>query len=278
MKKLLLYLTATVFSVTYAADSLSTLSIESVYSEGNFGTDYTTKAYYVPVVGTYRQGQFSTSIAVPYLKLDSEGSVTWTDGGLVPISPSKPSDTRSVPTSPKAYDPFALPDDATTTLTPTKTEGLGDVLLNVGYTFLPAKKILLKTSATMKVATADENKGLGTGEHDYSAQVDLFSSHGQVFFGASAGYTLTGDPDLFKYNDVFYSNLSAGYNIATGFHAGVNYYYRQALFDSVDDVKNISPYLSYKVLDTLKVQLRYTRGLSDSTADNEYALMFIYKL
>jgi len=277
MKKILLYLIMTLFSIAYAADSLTTLSIEETYSEGDFGTDYTTKASYVPVVATYKQGQFSTSITVPYVRLDSEGSVTWTDGGLVPISPSKPSDVRSTLASTNAYDPFALPDD-NTTLTPTQTDGLGDILLNVGYTFIPDKKILLKTSAIMKVATADEDKGLGTGEHDYSAQVDLFTSHEQFFFGASAGYTLTGDSDIYDYNDVLYSTLSAGYNIAYGFYAGASYYYRQTLFDSLDDTHSVSPYLSYKVLDTLKLQLRYTRGLSDSTADNAYSLKFIYKL
>jgi hypothetical protein len=276
MKNVFLFLIATLFSLVHAADSLTTLSIEGTYSEGDFGTDYTTKAYYMPVVATYNRGQFSTSITVPYIKLDSEGSVTWTDGGLVPISPTKPSEARSTLASTKAYDPFALPDD--NTLTPTKTDGLGDILLNVGYTFLPANKILLKTSAIMKIATADENKGLGTGEHDYSAQVDLFSSQEQVFFGASAGYTLTGDTDLYAYNDVFYGALFAGYNIAYGFHTGVSYYYRQALFDSVDETQSVSPYLSYKVLDTLKLQLRYTRGLSDSTADNAYTLKLIYKL
>lgn len=274
MRNLLLYLTTALFSVVYAADSLTTISIEGSYSEGDFGTDYTTKAYYIPVVATYKQRQFSTSITVPYIKLESEGSVTWTGGGLVPISPSKPSDVGSIST--KAYDPFALPDDNTSL--PTKTAGLGDIILNSGYTFLLANKILLKTSAIVKLATADEDKGLGTGENDYSAQADLFTSQGQTFFGASLGYTLTGDTDLYKYNDVFYSTLSAGYTIKSGFHTGVSYYYRQALFDSVDDVHSVSPYLSYKVLDTLKIQLRYVRGLSDSTADNTYSLQFIYKL
>lgn len=277
MKKLLLYLIATLFSVAYSAESLTTLSIGGTYSEGDFGTDYDTRAYYIPVVATHKQGRFSTSLTVPYVKLDSEGSVTWTGGGLVPINPSKPSDQQSSLASERAYDPFALPDD-NATLTQTKTSGLGDVLLNVGYTFLPANKTLLKTSAIMKVATADKDKGLGTGEHDYSAQMDLVTTQGQTFFGASVGYTFTGDSDLYKYNDFFYSTLSAGYNIKSGFYAGVSYYYQQALFESVDDVKSVSPFLSYKVLDTVKIQLRYTHGLSDSTPDDAYTLKFVYKL
>ena len=130
----------------------------------------------------------------------------------------------------------------------------------------------------MKVATADENKGLGTGEHDYSAQIDLMSSFDKVYYGASLGYTITGDSSMYTYNDVVYTSLAAGYNIKKGFHSGVSYYYRQALFDSVDDTQSVSPYLSYKVLDTLKVELRYTHGLSDSTIDNAYTLKFIHKL
>ena len=277
MKNIFLFFFTALCSVLFAADSLTTLSIEGTYSEGDFGTDYTTKAYYVPVVATYRQGRVHASITVPYIKLDSEGSVTWTDGGVVPISPSKPSDVGVVPMNTNAFDPFAQPDD-NTTATSTQTSGLGDVILNAGYTFLHANKVLLKTSAIVKLATADENKGLGTGEHDYSAQVDIITSYDQMYFGASAGYTITGDTDIYKYNDVLYSSLVAGYNIRYGFHSGVSYYYRQALFDSVDDTHSVSPYLSYKMLDTLKVELRYTHGLSDSTADNAYTLKFIYKL
>jgi len=276
MKKILIIFITTLFTVSYAADSLTTLSIEGTYSEGDFGTDYKTKAYYVPVVATYREGQFSTSVTVPYIKLDSEGSVTWTDGGFVPVSPSKPSDVGSTAAITKPFDPFA--ENSTTTVTPTQTSGLGDILLNVGYTFLPSNKVLLKTSGIMKVATADENKGLGTGEHDYSLQVDLMSSYDQIYYGASAGYTVTGDSDIYTYNDVVYSSLVAGYNIKYGLHSGVSYYYRQALFDSVDDTHSLSPYISYKVLDTLKVELRYAHGLSDSTADNAYTFKLIYKL
>jgi hypothetical protein len=275
MNKSFLFFIMTLSTVSYAAESLTTISIEGTYSEGDFGTDYQTKAYYVPVVGTYREGQFSTSVTVPYIKLDSEGSVTWTDGGFVPVNPSKPNDPGSTSASTKPFDPFA---DSNTTATATQTSGLGDILLNVGYTFLPANKVLFKTSALMKVATADENKGLGTGEHDYSAQVDLMSSFDKVYYGASVGYTITGDSDIYTYNDVVYASVGAGYNIKKGFHSGVSYYFRQALFDSVDDTQSVSPYLSYKMLDTLKVELRYTHGLSDSTIDNAYTLKFIHKL
>lgn len=275
MKKIFLFFIATLLSVAYAAESLTTLSIEGTYSEGDYGTDYKTKAYYVPVVGTYREGRFTGSVTVPYIKLDSEGSFTWTDGGFVPVNPSKPSTLGSTPPSTKPFDPFA---DTNTTPTPTQTSGLGDILLNVGYTFLPANKVLLKTSAIMKVATADETKGLGTGEHDYSAQVDLMSSYDKVYYGASLGYTITGDSDIYTYNDVLYTSVGIGYNIQKGFHSGVSYYYRQTLFDSLDDIHSVSPYLSYKVLDTLKVELRYTHGLSDSTSDSAYTLKFIHKL
>jgi len=277
MKKILFIFTSMLFSLVHAAESLTTLSIEAAYSEGDFGTDYTTKAYYIPVVATYKTGQFSTSMTVPYIKLDSEGSVTWTDGGFVPINPSKPSAVGSVPTGTKGSDPFTSADE-NTTLTPTQTDGLGDILLNIGYTFLPANKVLLKTSAIMKIATGDADKGLGTGEHDYSAQVDLFTSYEKVYFGASIGCTLTGDGNLYKYNDVLYSSLATGYTIDKGFHTGVSYYYRQALFDSVDDTHSVSPYLSYKVLSTMKIELRYAHGLSSSVADNTYALKFIFKL
>lgn len=270
MIKKLSILTAAAITSLYAQSS-TTLSVGTTYSEGDYGTENTTKSYYVPVVATYQQGMFSASVTVPYIRIDSEGSFTWTSGGPVPISPAKPNDFSNVSTN--SLDPFNPPSGTTTTQTKTQTDGLGDIILNVGYTFIPLEGLYLKTSALMKVATADEKKGLGTGEHDYSAQVDIFkmlTTNAYIFL--LGGYTFTGDSDITEYNDVWYASSAVGYYINKSLSFGVNYSFRQALFDTIDDTQSISPYLSYKLSNSLKVDLNYVHGLSDTTADNSYTL------
>jgi len=276
MKKIIsLVAAAAITGSALYAQSSTTLSIGGTYSEGDFGTQNTTKTYYVPVVAAYQNGMFSASVTVPYLQIDSEGSFTWTSGGAVPISPAKPGDFNNQTSG--NFDPFNPPSGTTTTQTKTQTSGLGDVILNMGYTFVPANGLYLKTSALMKVATADDKKGLGTGEHDYSAQLDLYKIIGKGYVFVSGGYTLTGDSDITEYNDVWYASTALGYNVSNTLSAGVNYSYRQALFDTVDDTQSVSPYLSYKISKGFKVDLSYAHGLSDASADNSYTLTLSQK-
>lgn len=277
MKKILSIIAATaITSSALCAQSSTTISIGGTYSEGNFGTENTTKTYYVPVVAAYQNGMFSASVTVPYLRIDSEGSFTWTSGGAVPISPAKPGDFSNISTT-ESFDPFNPPSSTTTTKTQTQTSGLGDVTLNIGYTFVPATGLYIKTSALMKVATADDKKGLGTGEHDYSAQLDLYKIIGKGYVFVSGGYTLTGDSDITEYNDVWYASTALGYNVSNTLSAGVNYSYRQALFDTVDDTQSVSPYLSYKISKGFKLDASYAHGLSNASADSSYTLTLSQK-
>jgi len=252
MKKLLSIVTAAALtsSILYA-DGSTTLSIGGTYSEGDYGTQDTTTTYYVPVVAYYQDGMFSASVTVPYMRIESEGSVTMTSGGPVPIFNTG---------------------KKTTTSTSTTTDGLGDITLNIGYTFTPANDLFLKTSALMKVATADETKGLGTGKHDYSAQVDLYKTMNNAYIYITAGYTVTGDTNTEDYNDIWYGSAALGFNINDSFSCGMNYTHRQALNDTIDDTQSISPYFSYKLDKSYKIDFNYAYGFTDATADNSFTV------
>lgn len=268
MKKTILSLiTLSLSSSLLVAQSSTTLSIGGTYSEGDYGTQDTTTSIYVPLTAKYKNKMFEMSVMVPYIQLDSTGSFTWTPSGPVPISPVKPTDYL---TSTTPSDPFAP--SSTTSGTKTKTSGLGDVNLKVGYTFVPMQGLYLKTSAIMKVATADKDKGLGTGENDYSAQVDAYKAMGKTYLYITAGYTLIGDTQSVNYNNSAYGSAALGYNFTKLLSMGANYSYRQALFDTIDDTQNSSAYLSYKFSKSFKMDMSYTYGMSDTSADNAYTL------
>src|SRR2546425_10427123 len=58
---------------------------------------------------------------------------------------------------------------------PTTEEGVGDVLLKVSYTILEEKALIPEIAPYVKIKfpTADENRGLGTGEYDETVGVDV---------------------------------------------------------------------------------------------------------
>ncbi len=267
MKKNILLLTTLSLSASLLlAQSSTTLSVGGTYSDGKYGTENSSTSIYIPVTATYKNNMFEMDVTVPYIELDSEGSFTWTPGGPVPISPTKSTDYL---TTDSLSDPLTSTD---TNTSKTKTSGLGDINVKVAYTFVPTKGLYLKTSAIMKVATADKDKGLGTGENDYSAQLDIYKVLGSAYIYLSGGYTLMGDSNTTDYNNVAYGSTALGYNFTPALSSGINYSYREAIFDTLDDTQSASVYMSYKASKSFKIATSYTYGLSDSAADNAYTL------
>ena len=126
------------------------LSVGMEFDRGDYGTVDTTNNWRIPLSLNYFQGPFFAGISVSYIYAQSTGAVTVSSGSRM----------RSVTTS---------------NIVTSETSGLGDVNLSVGYNFQPASSDKMKyyISAHIKLATADENKGLGTGETDYAIEAGL---------------------------------------------------------------------------------------------------------
>jgi hypothetical protein len=86
----------------------------------------------------------------------------------------------------------------------TSESGVGDVILQSGMVFLPETKsgLSLDGSLAIKIPTADENKGLGTGENDYGAFLALHQRLDQFKLSLMGGYIKIGDPPLVNFNDI----------------------------------------------------------------------------
>jgi len=75
--------------------------------------------------------------------------------------------------------------------------GFGDVRLGAKYTVLSAteKAVGLGVAAFAKLPTADDEKGLGTGQTDFGFKVALTKPFEALSFHANVGYTVMGEPD-----------------------------------------------------------------------------------
>ena len=153
------------------------LSTSFNYLKGDYGTGEDTEIIYVPFTFGIRLDRFRLGLTVPYLYQTSQ-DVVLTGGGVA----SKKGKRAA----------------ASTSTTESRTEdGLGDILLRASFVVLKEQPRLPEIEPYLKIKfpTADEDRGLGTGEFDETIGVDLsktFLERLAVYL--TLAYTFIGSP------------------------------------------------------------------------------------
>ena len=227
------------------------LSLGAEFASGEYGGDRSVDELYVPVTARYRNGRMSLRLTVPYLRVDApEGTIIEGPGGQ-PIPGDGPDVTES---------------------------GLGDVVL--GMTLYDAwtnrdGDLALDLGGSVKLGTADEDKGLGTGKADFTLQADLVRLLPGFTAIGSVGYVVRGDPDDFELDDGFIASLgglsSGG---SSGLRVGAFLDYRQAGYEFNDDRLEALGLLGWRMAGW-DAFLTGSVGLSDSAPDWAFGLTFV---
>ncbi len=66
---------------------------------------------------------------------------------------------------------------------------------------------MLNVTGKVKIPTADEDKGLGTDETDFSLEVNLTKAYGSNVAFGTVGYRKFGDPPEFDLDDVMHLSI-----------------------------------------------------------------------
>jgi hypothetical protein len=131
--------------IARADDPAWKITGSATYETGTFGTGSRTNILYVPFTlkRYFNSGDFS--VTLPYMIQETGGSVTTVEGVPVQIKHKK---KEKLPT--------------------TTEEGVGDLTIQGGYDLLQENRqpLDLALIGRIKFPTADETKGLGTGEFD----------------------------------------------------------------------------------------------------------------
>jgi hypothetical protein len=159
--------------------------------------------------------------------------------------------------------------------------GLGDVLLNLTYE-LPAwaeNRPFVDFSVELKLPTADESKGLGTGKMDMAVQVDLYQMLGpaSTLFG-SLGYRYRRHSPFF---DQLENSFSASVGISRQWQAslqiGMIYDYRQAVSAFTGDMRELLPYISWTPAPDWSLMFYTIKGFTEESADRAAGLQLSYR-
>lgn len=232
-------------SVALASDdnaSALTLSTGIDFTSGTYGDDVDIEDFYVPLTATLDQGRVAFRLTVPYLSVTApEGTIIGPGGQPLPGSGEL-----------------------------TTESGLGDIIGSVTfYDVINSQRLGLALDLTGKVkfGTADVDKGLGTGESDYSVRADVYKFAGDFTVLSSLGYKVHGDPDGYDLDDVFMASLGGTYKFTPDVNGGLFFDYRESSISGNDSVQELSVFVSRRHSENWRLYVYALAGFTDSSPD-----------
>jgi hypothetical protein len=257
MSKTLLACALLVAAGAAHADDGFSLGVGADYSSGKYGTDTTTTIFQVPVTAKYSTGDWSFKASLPWMRVKGDANVVPGLGEVVNLNPRGRG--RGVGTGTGT--------GGTTTTTNDTASGLGDLRLAATYSIPTSNGLGIDLTGNAKIATADQDKGLGTGANDYGVAVDLYRDFsGTTLFGG-VGYTWLGQSDYIDVDAV--ANANAGFSRKVGDAASVGlvYDWREAASVSAEPRSELTGFYAFPAGDKNKMQVYATKGFSDGSPD-----------
>lgn len=212
------------------------------YSTGKYGQSEDTKITYLPLIGKYEKDRLTLKLTVPYIQIEGPGGVTPDSRvvGAIPASSGRVSES-----------------------------GLGDVVFGATYSAFEfhSQKTYVDVGAKIKLPTASESRGLGTGKVDYSVLADVYKTLGKNTLMGTVGYKVFGDPDGIDLNNVFFASLGNSYKLDEQNSIGFSVDLRQKTTDTSTGLREYSVFHSHKFDNTYKLQSYLVFGDTKSSVD-----------
>jgi hypothetical protein len=226
------------------------LSTGIEFSTGRYGGTDDIEELYVPF--TLRAGfdRIGVRVTVPWLSVTAPEDTVITDPGTEPLPGSGATVTES---------------------------GLGDVVGALTFYDLYVSDnadLVVDATGKIKFGTADETTGLGTGENDYTLQLDAYRFFDRLSLQGTAGYRLRGDPPGIDLNDVFLASIGGAYLASANAIVGIYYDYRESAIDGTADIQEVSGFASFRLGRAWRMELYAFTGLTDSSTDFGGGILF----
>lgn len=235
-------LTLLLAAATCQADGKLTASAGLDYSTGEYGSGVETTILSLPLVVKYETGDFTLKASLPWLSVKApEGS------GLGP-------DGRPVEGGAGSRD---------------TEEGMGDLVTSLAWAAYDNARTGIAVDLTGKIkwGTADENKGLGTGENDYTVQADVYKTIDKTALFATLGYKVYGDPVGVDFKNVAYGGVGVSRRLSDRSSAGLTWDYRPKVTDHGEPTNELTAFMTRKFGDARKLQFYLVKGFSDGSPD-----------
>jgi hypothetical protein len=248
-------LTAAFVSFTMVGSAAAQLSVGAgaEFTSGKYGGTETTDTLYVPFILKYETGPWLLKATVPYLRVSGPANVVGAGAERITL-PGASAAQRT-------------------------ESGLGDVMLSAFYTAMDERRSAfgLDLGAKVKLPTADEQRGLGTGETDYAIQADVFKPFGNVTAFGSLGYRIYGDPPGLNLRNVVYYAIGASYSMSPESTVGLAYDHRPRIVTGGSEISEATLFWSRRLSREWRLQLYGVAGFANGSPDAGLGALVEYR-
>ncbi|HRW30716.1 MAG TPA: transporter, partial [Emcibacteraceae bacterium] len=160
-----------------------------------------------------------------------------------------------------------------------RKDGFGDVYLSAKYSIENpySNDFYIDLTGRIKIPTANEYKGLGTGKVDYIVKADFAYLMGNFMPFATLGYRFVGKTHLYDLQDSFFASIGASYYLTYDTSIGVSYEYRESATPGFNSPKEIFAYTDVQINDHWGLNLYGVVGLNNVTTDYGLGTQIRYK-
>jgi hypothetical protein len=225
------------------AEPLKSISTGFDYTNGKYGGASTTEVLYLPVTVKYQVDNLTFKLTIPYISVTSTGNVV---RGIGPINFKNSNKTVTVIN---------------------RQAGLGDIVTSAAYILYDNNSVGVDLVGNVKFGTADSGKNLGTGENDYSVQLDGFYTKNKTSLFATLGYKYLGVPPGLILNNIAYGSIGVSQKLDDQKSAGLVLDVAQSTNSASEGKRELSLFVSNKVSNTLKIQGSVLKGFSTGSPD-----------
>lgn len=152
--------------------------------------------------------------------------------------------------------------------------GLGDIVLSAAYSayYDPQTTLGLDLTGKVKLPTADESKGLGTGEPDFAFLVDLYRTFDRVTGFGGVGYHVMGDSPALPLENAWSANVGATYRLDTRDTVGAVLEGRQRVVAGGSPTRELTGFWMRRLEGQWRSQVYGLVGLADGSPDWGFGL------
>lgn len=256
-----LHLTTLIFLMTAGlgwaqqpqAPARVTLRMGVGYDQGDFGTGETSRAAYLPVSVRFDANRFDFTVSSSFARIDTSEGVRLIDG---------------VPTQ-------------TSSGMPLQESGIGDTIVRSRFfiwenaaTDLPS----LTPFVRVKIPTAREELGLGTGRPDVGIGVEVDKRLHQLFLFGDVGYTVVGKVPGLDLRNRTTLGFGVGKDLSDSTTVSGMFDWRSAIVAGNPNPAEFTGVLNYKLTPTVSLSPNGFVGLTRGSSDFGVGLQMSFRL
>jgi hypothetical protein len=139
-----------------------------------------------------------------------------------------------------------------------------------------ASQFGVDVTGKLKIATADPNQGLGTGEHDFAALADFYKVVGKTILFAGAGYHVLGSSPYIPLDNVWSASVGGSYRLDERNSTGVTYDARQRVSPSASPQRELTAFWARRLDRAWRAQVYALKGFANGSPDWGAGLSLAY--